>query len=78
MLKGPAGDLQLHHGLPRGVVVDEVGAAQLLVVVMHHQVLTGLLPLEVGVVGFPGAEMGVGSGRGVVFRAGVSTTQGPL
>lgn len=53
---GGAAGLQFHHGLPRGVVVDEVGTAQLLVVVMHHQVPGRLLPPEVGVVGVPAGE----------------------
>lgn len=44
---------QLHHWLPRGVVVGKEGAAQLLIGVIHLQVFLGLLPLEVRVIGFP-------------------------
>ena len=50
---GRGGVSQLHHWLPRDVIVGEEGAAQLLIGVMHLQVFLGLLPLEVGVIGFP-------------------------
>lgn len=40
--------------------MDEEGTAQLLVRVVHQQVLGGLLALEVGVVGFPERRGGRG------------------
>ena len=52
-LGGSGGVSQLYHRLPRDVIVGEEGAAQLLIGVMHLQVFLGLLPLEVGVIGFP-------------------------
>lgn len=59
-----AGVSHLHHGLPWGVVVDEVGAAQPVVRVVHHLVLSGLLPPEVGVVGVPKQTREQGGRRG--------------
>lgn len=57
------GSSQFHHRLPWGVVVDEDGAAQLLVVVRHLQVLRGLLTPEAGVIGFPVGEQDVDTGE---------------
>lgn len=49
----PTGPLQFYHRLPWGVVVDEEGTAQLLVRVVHHQVLGGPPFPKVKAVGFP-------------------------
>lgn len=59
-----AGVSHLHHRLPWVVVVDEVGAAQPVVRVVHHLVLSGLLPPEVGVVGVPKQTREQGGWRG--------------
>lgn len=56
----PHRSLQFHHGLPRSGVVDEKGTAQLLVRIVHQQVLGGHLSLKVGVVGFPKQRRGRG------------------
>lgn len=68
---------QLQRGLPGVVPVDEAGAAQLLILVLHQQVLRGLLPLEAGVVGIPRQRWGGRRRRGP-FRAMDRTTPGTV